>query len=308
MDHHGLTDALRDQDGVVSRRQLRAFGAAPHDVRRMLRRRELNLVHPGVYVGHNGPLSWQQRAQAAVLVHWPAALTRESALPAPPLNAPIQVAVDLRRTVAPVPGVDAHRTAHFDERVQWLRSPPRIRLEHAVLDLASEAPDEMSAFRLLADACQTRETTPRLLLRALAERPRVARRRWLHGLLTDLDLGACSVLERGYLTAVERAHGLPRGERQAVARVAGRTAYRDVLYRRYATVVELDGHAFHGSAYARDRDRERDLVAAAETDLLTVRLTYGQVFGKPCRTAEQVGAVLHRRGWPGRPSPCPDCS
>ena len=92
-----------------------------------------------------------------------------------------------------------------------------------------------------------------------------------------------------------------------MARVAGRTAYRDVLYRRYATAVELDGRAFHGSAAARDRDHERDLVATAESDLLTLRLTYGQVFATPCRTAAQVGAVLRRRGWRGRSSPCPKC-
>lgn len=292
MDEPSLADLLRDQDGVVARRQLRSLGAGPHDVRRLLRRRELTQVHPGVYVDHTGPLTWQQRAQAAVLAHWPAALTRESALPAPPSRAPIQVAIDHRRTVAKLPGVDAHRTAGFDDRVMWRRSPPRIRLEHAVLDLASDAPDELAAFRLLADACQSRETTPRQLLVTLEARHRLARRPWLRELLTDLELGACSVLERGYLLRVERAHALPRGERQAGARVGGRTAYRDVLYRRYATAVELDGLAFHGSAVARDRDHERDLDAAAESDLITIRLTYGQVFGSPCRTARQVGAML----------------
>ncbi len=307
MHEPSLVELLRNQDGVVARRQLRELAATPHDVRRLLRRRDLVLVHPGVYVDHTGPLTWQQRAQAAVLVHWPAALTRESALPTPPPAAPIQVAVDDRRTVVRVPGVDAHRTADLEERVLWLRSPPRVRLEHAALDLAADAPDEMSAFRVLADACQSRETSPRLLLTTLDQRHRVARRAWLRDLLTDLDAGACSVLERGYLRRVERAHGLPRGERQAAARVGDRSAYRDVLYRRHATVVELDGRAFHGSARARDRDHERDLVAAAESDLLTVRLTYGQVFGTPCRTAAQVGAVLRRRGWSGAPSPCPDC-
>lgn len=100
MDENALSAALRDQDGVISRAQLGALGAAPHDVRRLLRRRELVLVHPGVYVDHTGPLTWQQRAQAAVLAHWPAALTRESALPSPPPAAPIQVAVDARHESA----------------------------------------------------------------------------------------------------------------------------------------------------------------------------------------------------------------
>lgn len=76
------------QEGVVSRRQLHRLDYRPHDIERMLRRRELARVHPGVYVDHTGPPSWEQRAWAAVLVHEPAALTRRSALPAPPERAP----------------------------------------------------------------------------------------------------------------------------------------------------------------------------------------------------------------------------
>ena len=67
----------------------------------MLRRGELFRVHPGVYVNHNGPLTWDQRAWAAVHAHWPAALARQSALPSPPEDGPIHVAIDRKRTVQP---------------------------------------------------------------------------------------------------------------------------------------------------------------------------------------------------------------
>ncbi|MEZ0579568.1 type IV toxin-antitoxin system AbiEi family antitoxin domain-containing protein [Nocardioides sp. MH1] len=62
------------QDGVISRQQALAAGLAPHAIARLLRRREWAPVHPGVYVDHTGPLSWRQRAWAAVLACWPAAL------------------------------------------------------------------------------------------------------------------------------------------------------------------------------------------------------------------------------------------
>ena len=38
------------------------------------------MVHPGVYVNHTGELTWLQRAWAAVLFAWPAALSHDSAL------------------------------------------------------------------------------------------------------------------------------------------------------------------------------------------------------------------------------------
>jgi hypothetical protein len=71
---------LELQDGVISRRQALAAGLQPHAIARLLRRREWAQVHPGVYVDHTGPLSWRQRAWAAVLACLPAALDGQSSL------------------------------------------------------------------------------------------------------------------------------------------------------------------------------------------------------------------------------------
>ena len=73
-------DLLRDQAGIIARRQALRGGLTSNDVRRRLRRREWVVVHPGVYVDHTGQLTWLQRAWAAVLYAWPAALCGESAL------------------------------------------------------------------------------------------------------------------------------------------------------------------------------------------------------------------------------------
>ena len=62
-----ISRLLRDQGGVVARRQLLDLeGVDRVGVARMLRRRDLNEVHRGVYVDHTGPLDWPRRAWAAV--------------------------------------------------------------------------------------------------------------------------------------------------------------------------------------------------------------------------------------------------
>lgn len=87
----------------------------------------------------------------------------------------------------------------------------------------------------------------------------------------------------------------------------GGTTYQDVRYDKYGVVVELDGQAYHDSAVARDRDALRDLAELAAGEAPTARVTYGLVYRNACRTAEWIGTLLRRRGWPGPLGRCPDC-
>lgn len=294
------------QDGVIARRQLRALGARNHDVVRMLRRRELTVVHPGIYVNHTGPLTWEQHAWVAVLACWPAALSHQSACPGAPRSRTIHVAVSHRRTVRPPAGVVVHRTAELERRTDWLKSPPRLRPAEATLDLASTQSSVAARFRVLADACQTREVGVPEIRAALASRPRFPERALLNALLDDLAAGACSVLERGYLQ-LERSHGLPVADRQRRDDLAGRGVYRDAPYPDHDLVVELDGRAFHDNASARDRDAQRDLSTLVRDERTTVRLTYGQVFDDGCATIRIIATLLERRGWSGPFVRCPGC-
>ncbi|MEI7054836.1 hypothetical protein WBG06_03380 [Nocardioides sp. CCNWLW239] len=308
-DHVGMV-RLRDeiQGGVISRRQLRDLHAQDHDIRRLVRNRELAVLHPGVYVNHTGNPTWGQRAWAAVLACWPAALAGRSALPKPPERAPIEVMIPMGRTVIAPAGVIVRRRARFDGFVDWAAYPPRQLIAEAAIDAVVEAGGAAGAFTTLADLVQTKVVRPGALIEAVGHRRRVPDRQLILGLLEDLKAGACSVLEREYLRRVERGHGLPAGERQVGDSIAGVSVERDVVYSAYGLVVELDGRAFHGSAAARDADHARDLDAAVARNLRTVRLTYGQVLGDPCRTAARVGELLGRGGWPGEVTPCADCS
>lgn len=310
-----VVELLDLQSGVISRRQAVTAGLEPHDIRRLLRRREWATAFTGVYVDHTGGLTWLQRSWVAVLAMWPAALADRSAIRAAAGHGlrvhgdagPIHVAVDRgRRPLVTPPGVMLHHLTNLSGRVQWTASPPRVRLEEAVVGVAAGETTDMRAIATLADAVQGRLTTPARLQTSLASRIRVARRPLLAGVLGDLDAGACSALERGYLTRVERAHGLPTAHRQVKASLRG-TVYRDVEYNDLGLVVELDGRLFHDNAAARDRDLDRDLDAAV-TGQLTIRLGWGQVFDRPCRTAYSLGRIAERRGWSGHLRTCPHCT
>jgi hypothetical protein len=287
-----IDHVLRQQSGVVSRRQALDAGLQHHQIRRMLRRNEWARVHHGVYVDHTGPPTWLQRAWAAVLYAAPAALCLESALS---IEGPlIHVAVSRHRAMLVEPdGVRIHHLDHLDERVLWNVGPPRLRYEEAALDIASRA-SGFDAIAVLAGACQSRRTTAHRLLRVLDSRQRVRRRRWLRAVLVDIAEGTCSVLEHGYLNRVERAHGLPRATRQTRSTSSVGVCYRDTEYGE-RLVVELDGRLFHDSASARNRDFERDLDAAVD-GRSTVRLTYHQVFDRSCQTAAKITQVLRQRG------------
>jgi hypothetical protein len=183
-----LTAVLASRCGVIARRQVLGCALTPADLARLVRRRDLTRVHSGVYVDHTGPLTWDQRAWAAVLFSWPAAPPRR-------------------------PGRCPH--------------PPDGGLRRA--DVVEHG---------------------------------------LTAVLDDVAAGTWSVLEHGYLNRVERPHD---------------------------------------STTSRDRDMHRDLDGAAEDAAMTLRLSWGQVFDRPCRTADRVARVLVRRGWSGHARRCPDC-
>ena len=308
-----IRELLERQSGVISRRQAKTAGLKPHDIQRLLRRREWVRVYDGVYVTHTGELSWLQRAWAGVLFAAPAALCADSAIRA--ADGPgkrdrfgdsrIHVGIDRKRAVVEPPGVRIHQLHDLTERVQWNLSPPRVRIEHALIDVASQWPREVDAIATLADAVQARRTTAQRILDTLAVRRRVPRRKFLADVLQDIAAGTCSVLEHGYLDRVERPHGLPAGSRQPAA-WSRRRIYRDVEYVALGLVVELDGRLFHDDAASRDRDLERDLDAVLG-GRQTIRVGWGQVFERPCRTAARIGLLLQQRGWPGSPVPCPEC-
>jgi hypothetical protein len=95
------------------------------------------------------------------------------------------------------------------------------------------------------------------------------------------------------------------GQRQLRETNGKKAAYRDVLYERETTLVELDGQVGHDGAEDCWDDLDRD-VASAVDGKLTVRAGWRQVL-EACRLAKAVAAILQARGWSGDPLPCVQC-
>ena len=301
-----IIDVLERQAGVISRAQLLTLGCDDKDLRRLVRQRRLARVHRGVYVDHTGPPTWMQQAWAGLLAVAPiresgrttdsrlgVLLGGESALRADCgpgsrwTRTPIEVLTDDQRHVRAPQGVVIRRVVDLDRIARWNLGPPRATVEHAAISLAAGR-GRLDAVAVLTAAASSRMTTPARLRAELDHRGRVHGRRWLESVLRDMADGTCSALEHGYLTLVERPHGLTGGARQLKDRLGSGTVYRDVVYD--GLIVELDGMQ-HAETRHRDLDLDRDLDAAS-TGLPTVRLGWGQVFDRPCRTAARLAELM----------------
>jgi very-short-patch-repair endonuclease len=225
-----------------------------------------------LHVDHTGEPTWQQRAWAGVLFCAPAALSHQSAI---------------RAAAGP-------RWRHGDDdpihvAVDWGRtrvSPPGYQI-HRTRGLPERVLGSTGPPRIrLEDAVLDVAAECRSELQTIAPLADICqtRRTTAARLLVRLDDRA-RLRQRPLLTAV----------------------LRDVDYEDYRFIVELDGRLFHDSTGQRDRDMDRDLALAVD-GRDSVRLSYGQVLVRACRTAAAIGLLLQRRGWAGLPRPCgPNC-
>jgi hypothetical protein len=300
-------DLLRRQCGVISRVQALADGVSRGAIREHLAAGRWQRVHNGVYAAFSGPVPRVARLWAAVLAagagavlsHWSAAevvglLDRPTLL--------VHVTVPDERKVAPLAGVVVHRSRHVWRMRHPARQPPQTRVEETVIDLTQAAAGLRDAYGWLARAVNSGLTTAERLLDTIQMRPRLRWRRLLCEGLGDVAVGCRSVLEVSYFRKVERAHGLPTGQRQVRVTRTGRRNYLDVLYRKFSTNVELDGEAAHPYE-ERFRDRHRDN-AGTVTGHLVLRYGTADVDERPCEVASDVATVRRRGGWTDNPRRC----
>jgi hypothetical protein len=307
-----LAQVVRRQHGVITRRQALAGGLSDEVVEAHLRARRWRIVFRGIYATFNGPLPRESLLWAAVLRAGPGAvLSHETAAELLGLgltgDGRIHVTVPSRRTPDPIPGVVIHRSCRVGRSRHPTRTPPQTRIEETIVDLTQAARTIEEAFGWLVRAVGARLTTATRLSVALAGRRRVRWRRPLRSAVEDVAQGCHSLAELTYLNTVERAHGLPNGQRQRRWERPGGNYDDDLSYDEYAAVVEQDGRAAH-PAHARWCDMRRDN-AAAVAGRHVLRYGLGDIVERPCHIAAQVGRVLQRGGWRGDPQRCrrPDC-
>jgi very-short-patch-repair endonuclease len=307
-----LDEVCRVQDGVVSRPQALAAGLTSEAIRQRLRSGRWQQLRRGVYATFSGEpgrpaLLWAAVLRAgehALLSHHTAAelvgLCEQPAVD-------IHVTIPSARRVTAVDGVLLHRSNRLERAAHPTRRPPQTRVEHTVLDLVETCATLDDAIGWLTRACGRRLTTADRLTAALAGCPRTHWRADLLAMLGEVDAGCHSPLEVRYLRAVERAHRLPPGDRQAARARPGGRYYDDVHYPSFGTIVELDGRLAH-PVDAPFRDLRRDNATTAAGGVV-LRYGWADVSRRPCAVAIQVDAVLRGRGWRGRIHPCraPDC-
>jgi len=303
---------LRLQRGMIATWQADYAGFSAEAMKNLARTGRWHRLDRGVYAAFTGEPPRGAVLWAAVLRAGPrSVLSHETAAETYGLiNKPsklMHVTIPQTHRVEPVRGLVIHRSARDLEQIRDPGLlPPRTMIEETVLDLAQAAADFDDVVALLARACQRRLTFPVLLRQSLDGRPRSRWRAEIREALRDVASGVHSPLEHRYLRNIERAHGLPAADRQAWAAQNGRVIQRDVRYRRYCVVVELDGAAYH-PAEKRLADMRRDNAAAAQ-GLVTLRYGWSDVTKRPCQTAAEVAAALRARGWTGQLRRCgPDC-
>jgi hypothetical protein len=311
-----LLDAQR---GIVDRRQALALGFTVSRIEHRLSSGKWRRVHGGVYATFSGPLSREARLWAAVRRAGDGAmLSHETAaevqgLVDRPASSQIHVTVALRRRPAqarPVRGIVIHRSDQSRPQFPYgTWKLPRTRIQDTVLDLASSAASFERGYAWIARAVSRDLVTVATLRSALADRTRIRWRNWLTEALDDSGEGADSSLERRYARDVERAHGLPKAQRQARRTLGSSSHYKDNWYPEYRVAVEIDGPAYHqGDRAAADRDRDNLNLAADAVQ--TFRFGPVGVTVRACDSAALVAVTLRRNGWTGIPNPChrPDCA
>jgi predicted transcriptional regulator of viral defense system len=296
---------LETQAGIVSVVQLSASGVSIELAKKRAMAGRWQRIHRGVFAVFSGPVNRPAQVWAALLRCGTGATA--SHVTAAELDAlcervdeRIHVTIPAHRRVrGRYEGIVVHHAHRLGRSRHPTRLPRRTRIEATVLDLVdvSETAREVEAW--IVAACQKRLTTPTRLGAALAERKKITWRAMAEAMLLDVAHGA------QFLRSVERAHRLPRGDRQR--RVAmRRVIWIDVDYLPFRTRVELDGRLGHeGEGQIRDRRRDNRATVGRTWSL---RYGHAEVFGDPCAVAAEVSLVLRERGWAGTAAACgTDC-
>jgi very-short-patch-repair endonuclease len=288
-----LWELLRDQHGVVSRRQLLALGYGRHAIAHRVERGRLHPRARGVYAVGRPDITWRGELMVAVLACGPGSLiSHQSAAAllgiAQLRPGPIAVTVSRERG-RDRPGIEVHRrtgivaadrgcvakvpvTSAARTLVDIAPQLSRPRLERAV-NLA-DGLDLVDPERLRAECGRLAGLLGVVKLRGLLDR-RTFR-------ATD------SMLEQRFLAIVRRTPlPLPDTQRR-------RDGYRvDFLWPQLDLVVETDSLRYHRTPSQQYRDRLRDQ-AHFDAGRTALRFTHAQVFYEGKAVARSLRAAARR--------------
>lgn len=283
------------QHGVVARSQLRAAGLGQSAIDHRVRSGRLHVVHAGVYAVGQPRLPARGDWMAAVLACGRGAvLSHSTAAALWGIRASSAARVDVtvaRRGAHHRRGIRVHAVRDLDPEDRAQREQiPITSVARTLLDLA-----EVLQPQTLSRAFEEAERLELLDLRAI-ERLWVSNRgrhglRRLRLLLDDArpaNTAVRSELERLFLDLCHEA-GLPMPTVNVV--VEGFEV--DAFWPDAGLVVELDGHQFHRSRSAFERDRARD-AALLLAGYRVLRITHRRLKTEPEALERTVRSLLAR--------------
>ena len=283
------------QHGVVARRQLLALGISRRAIEVRLAGGRLHRVHQGVYAAGHSLLTARGRWMAAVLACGPGAvLSHRSASQLWALLPRSSHALEVTRQRAfrSRPRIVGHQSLLPADETTTIDGIPVTSAPRTLFDLAA-----VVSKRQLERAMNEAEVlglTDRLSLPDLLERYPGRRGSAVLRLLLADDQALSGVtreeLEERFVSFVDEC-GLPRPRLNADLAVRGRFFRVDCLWAEQRLVVELDGHASHGTRRAFEKDRERDRLLLAD-GWRVVRVTWRQLEDDMGAVAEDLRCLL----------------
>jgi very-short-patch-repair endonuclease len=281
------------QYGVVTRGQLAAAGLGRGAIDHRIAEGRLHRIHRRVYlVGHPVAPRFAAEMAAVLACGDGAVLSHHSAASMWSLPSPEAAEVDVTvagRDPGDRPGIRVHRARRLRPvDVRRCRRMPVTAPARTLLDLAGVVPIR-DLERAVEEARIRRLVRPRQLLDVLERSPGRRGARALRGLL-DGDPALTRSEAETRLLALLRAAGLAP---TAVNARIGRYEV-DFLWRPQRLVVEVDGHAYHGTraAFERDRLRDAELQAAGH---LVMRVTWRQLVDRPEAVVARIAGALATR-------------
>ena len=284
-----------EQGGLLTRAQWAEAGMTRWSVAHRIESERWQLLSPTVIATTTGELSDEQRIWHAVLHPGDGAMA--GGLTAATLAGlknwhrdEINVLVPYARgRPSPLPNV---RFVRIRRTLRAVGSPPRCRIEPAVLLFAAGDRSERTAQGVLAAVVQQQLTSPDELLEWLDRLSPLRRAATLRRAIEDIGGGAQSLAEMD-VKRMCRSFGLAKPTRQVKRRDAdGRNRYTDCEWQLpdgRTLVLEVDG-GFHMEAEHWEDDLARQRALAA-TDRIIVRCTARELRDEPERVARDLLAL-----------------
>lgn len=289
----------RQQDGVISRRQLLVLGVPRWQTRAQVRARRWMAHGRQTIAVHCGPLGEAAR-------HWSATfeagtrgvLDGASALVAAGLTGYrphfIRVSVPRGARVFNSPGVDVRQTRRLKSSDIAESGIPRVRPEIAAVRAALWAPTTRQAALIIVMVVQQRIATAQEIGSALLDVRRDVRRKFVERVVLDAMGGSESLGELDVVREFRR-RGLPVPDRQVIRRAPNGTYFLDARWAAFGVVLEIDGiqHAEAGQV-VNDALRQNDVAMSGD---LVLRLPLLGLRLQPDSFFAQIAEAMCRRGW-----------